>query len=145
MSEAAEFVLNKVVADFLKAGIEAGSLTGVPTDLTVRQGRDVDERQRPCVVVDSEPGDPLHPKLFARDLTVEILTQRDDTPGEDVSSWVAEVRTYLAVRVMELCGMLHAEGWVVRTWTSSREVDDEDGERGWREGQEYKVVLMSVQ
>lgn len=140
----AEYVLNKEIADFLREGIEAGSMTGVPKDLPVRQERDVDERSRPCVVVHSEAGENRHPKLVERDLMIDVLTQRDDTPGEDVSSWVAELRAYLAVRMMDFCERLHAKGWLVKTWVQITDTAEEDGDRGWREGTSYKVVVMQA-
>ena len=142
MSKTAEFVLNEVVGDFLKAGIRAESLTNVPIDLPVNEETDTEKRKRPCVVVSSTEGDVLHPRLVSRELNVEVLYQRDDTEAAVVSGWLAEIRKYLAGGMMEVCELLHAQGWLVRTWVQVGDVSDEDEKRGWREGVSYKVVLM---
>lgn len=144
MSQTAEFTLNGVVGDLIREAQAAGLLPSLPEGLSINDESSIETRRRPCVVVTSSAGDFIHPRLVGRDLSVVVLTQRDDTAAEVADSWIPEIATYLEDNVAALCERLHARGWLVRTWVPTGDTAEEDEKRGWRSELTFKVILMPV-
>lgn len=133
---AAESLVNRIVV----------ALTGAAEfqNIPIVPGWSTAKRVKPCVVVSTTPLDSDHAQKRVLELSCELLSQRDDTPAETAHTLAAAIENQLTAQAPGIAAGMIEDGWKLMAFSTVSPYDEEDGERSWKTGYEYRVVMCVI-
>ena len=124
----------------VSALLESPEFEGAP----VVASWDTEERPKPCLIVSARPEESPHPKSRVLNLSIEHLTNRDDTPAHLAHRVAEKINDFIERESFNLAKDLFELGWQVASWNMATPFFQEEGEGDWLTGYEYRLVMLQV-
>ena len=102
------------------------------------------ERVKPCIVISAAAQDSDHQKKRVWELSCELLSQRDDTEEQVAHNLSEEIERQITEEAPAIAAGLREDGWQLMAFSTVSPYDEEDGDRSWKTGYEYRVVMCEV-